>query len=125
MPKAVSLDVNDDFQAFQTRLHEIIFKKLAISDYDEPSVKLYASWKSKTSVQGNKKPIQLSEYVDCNDEDDYEGIVQEIHGTRNASKTGLDKMMLCILADVTVSETGRQEEDTSVLDMSTPKRQTV
>jgi hypothetical protein len=84
MPKAVSLDVNDDFGTFQTPLHEIIFQKLAISDYDEPSVKLYTSWKRKTSVQGNKKPIQLREYVDCNDEDDYKGIVPEIDGTHDA-----------------------------------------
>jgi len=52
--------------------------------------------------------LHISEYVDFNDESDFEGVVQEIQASNNSLKAGFHKIILCILAMVTVDE---QEED--------------
>src|SRR5436190_21065663 len=70
-PKSTSLNVN--FRPFRTKLDEIIFKKANVSEFDNPSIKVYASWRTRSSIQGSKKPLPISEYVNFNDELDYEG----------------------------------------------------
>jgi hypothetical protein len=140
--KSASLDVNDKFYMFRMKLYDIIFKKADVSQFDDHSIKLFAAWKTRSTVQGNKKPLYVNECVDFNDESDYEGVVQEVQATHDASKTGLAKMMLCILADITVDEGERQETegqeggirqedgigqegDISVLEMSLPKSKVI
>jgi hypothetical protein len=78
-----------------------------------------------TLVQGTKKPLQIGDYVDFNDELDYEDVVMEICASHNASKTGLDKNIFCILAMVTVDGSEVQDEDSVVLKLSSPIRKTV
>lgn len=124
-PNAATVDVNDDYEAFREKLHDKIIKKVDIDPFGDYSIKLYASWRSKTSVQGAKKPLQVGDFLSFGDEDDYEGIVQEIRATHNSSKTGLDKMVLCILAIVIVDGSGPQDEDPAMLELSSPMRKTV
>ena len=75
-PKFASLNVNDGFKMFQMKLYEIIFKKADINSFDSPSIKLYVSWRTQSSIQGNKEPLHISEYGDFNNESDCEGVVQ-------------------------------------------------
>ena len=122
------LDFNTEHRPFQAKLLELVLKKADMGLFDlDYSVKFYASWRTKASMQGSKKPPTLSEYLDFNDEDDYEGILGEIRSTYNVSKTGLDKNVLCILAMVTAQSgsSGIQCEDSAILELSSPTRKTV
>jgi hypothetical protein len=124
-PKSITVDVNDEYEEFRAKLHNIIMTKAELDFLDDYSIHLLASWRTKTSIQGNKKPLQAGDYVDFNEEEDYEGVIMDIRGTHNASKIGLDKNVLCILALVNIGASGEQENGSTLLEVSTPTHQTV
>jgi hypothetical protein len=124
-PKSITVDVNDEYEEFRAKLHNIIMTKAELDFLDDYSIHLLASWRTKTSIQGNKKPLQAGDYVDFNKEEDYEGVIMDICGTHNASKIGLDKNILCILALVNIGASGEQENGSTLLEVSTPTHQTV
>ena len=118
----VSFNVNDNFGDIQMKLYEIIVKKSDVSPFDGPFIKLYASWRTRSSIQHSKKPLHISKYIDLNDESDYEGIIQDIQAANNSLKMDLDKIILCILAIVTVDEIKEPEDNSFMLEMSLPKQ---
>jgi hypothetical protein len=125
-PKSMTVDVNDEYEEFRAKLHDIIMIKADIDFLDNYSIHLLRSWRTKLSIQGTKKPLQLGDYVDFNEEGDYEAMVMDIRGTHNASKTGLDKHVLCILAIVNIQGvSGEQENDSALIEVSTPTSKTV
>ena len=104
-PKTTSLDLNQPYLEFKERLIQLVFVKLGLQldPFDEPDIKFYQAWKTKTRVTGNKKGFSLNDYCDLDDEDDYEGLQLDIQCSAT-QKNGIEKMVLLILAFITIEE---------------------
>ena len=106
--KQFQLDVNVDYDMFKHKLYDTIHKKAAI-EYDafgfHENISLKYAWTQKKRVMGNnpkQKPLNANEFMDLDDESDYDALQQEVRATSYRRKSGetIDDMVLSVHASV-------------------------
>lgn len=99
-PKAISLDINVSFLEFKQHLNGLVFKKMGLPCpiFEDPDVKYFLAWKPKTVIESKKNQVHISEYIYLQDNDDYEGMIDEIRTSQFSKKKPIADMILLIVA---------------------------
>ena len=104
-PKSVTLDPNESFKDFKSKLHYYTCRKLDLEEdlVPDSDISHYISWQRKASANQKSRRHLTNDYSFLQTEEDWEAIVYDIRSCYSTKQKSLDNMLLCVVSKAEIS----------------------